>query len=353
MSERPARATRERSSRSSSILQTPVYRRIRLKIFICSTPWLIRFVSDSPAFRRKTAHQNRRNISSNPQRAIAPTLQVKLCATHLFTASLLLKLSIELCDDGGCMEGLRLAGALVILSLIIAPAANSQDKSLNDHALRMMARSEAKHARSRQNLIEILCDQPNFWIELQAIAKRLKTEPAWLLNVMASESSFNPAARNGLPGQTATGLLQFIEDTAQDMGTTTEAIRHMSPVDQLRLVEKYLSPFRGRLNSLSNVYSAVFRGFIAEGGDASAVAPLNNSNKELRIYSLNRWLDFNGDGKITKGELALAALSIGRFQPAAILSGKSPYRSPAYATDRKPEARRTRSIYAGSLDSQQ
>ncbi len=250
------------------------------------------------------------------------------------------------------MERLRPAGAAALLLLMITPAANAQDIGPNDRAMRMIARSETKHIRSRQNLIKILRDQPSFWIELQAIAKRLKTEPAWLLNVMASESSFNPAARNGLPGQTATGLLQFIEDTAQGMGTTTEAIRRMSPVEQLRLVEKYLSPFRGRLNSLSNVYSAVFRGVIAEGGDASVVAPLNNTNKELRIYSLNRWLDFNGDGKITKGELALAAHSDGRFQPAAILSGRSLYRSPAYAADRKPEARRTRSIYVGSLDSQ-
>jgi len=58
-------------------------------------------VSNSPAFRRKTAHQSHRNISSNPQRAIALTLQIKIRATHLFTASLLLKLSIELCNDGG------------------------------------------------------------------------------------------------------------------------------------------------------------------------------------------------------------------------------------------------------------
>ena len=132
-----------------------------------------------------------------------------------------------------------------------------------------------------------------------------------------------------LPGQTATGLLQFIEDTAQGMGTTTEAIRRMSPVEQLRLVEKYLTPFRGRLNSLADVYLAVFRGFIAEGGDTSVVAPLDKSNKERRIYSLNRWLDFNGDGKITKGELALAAFSIGRFQPAAPRSGKSLNRNSA------------------------
>jgi len=170
---------------------------------------------------------------------------------------------------------------------------------------------------------------------------------------MASESSFNPAARNGLPGQTATGLLQFIESTARSMSTTTEAIRRMSPVEQLRLVEKYLTPFRGRLESLADVYLAVFRGFIVGGGDATVIAPLDNSNKEGRVYSLNRWLDSNGDGKITKGELALVALSVGRFQPAAPRSGKSLYRNPAYTADRKPEPRRTHSIYVGSLDPQQ
>jgi Transglycosylase SLT domain len=277
-------------------------------------------------------------------------MPIKLCATHLLAASLLLR---RYCSDKGCMKGMRLTGAAALLLLIIAPAADAQDKEQQRRAMRMIAGAEAKHVRSRQNLIKILRDQPNFWTELQAIAKRLKTEPAWLLNVMASESLFDPEARNRLPGQTATGLLQFIEDTARGMGTTTEAIRRMSPVEQLRFVEKYLTPFRGRLNSLADVYLAVFRGFIVEGGDVTIIAPLDNSNKERRIYSLNRRLDFDGDNKITKGELALAALSVGRFQPAAILSGKSLYRSPAYAIDRKPEARRTRSIYVGSLDSQQ
>jgi hypothetical protein len=236
------------------------------------------------------------------------------------------------------MRGLRPVGAAAIVFLIAAPAAIAQDKTPKDSAMQMIARSEAKHIRSRQNLMRILRDQPSFWIELQAVAKRLKIEPAWLLNVMASESLFNPAARNRLPGQTATGLLQFIEDTAQGLGTTTEAISRMSPVEQLRLVEKYLSPFRCRLNSLADVYSAVFRGFIAEGGNTSVVAPLSNSNKERRIYSLNKWLDFNGDGKITKGELALAAFSIGRFQPAAP------------RLDQKSETLRTRSIYVRSLN---
>ena len=279
-----------------------------------------------------------------------PILQFKLRAIHLPAALLLLKLAVEEFDDGGSMKGLRTAGVAALLSLMVAPAANAQDKGLSYRALQMIARSEAMHIRSRQNLIKILRDHPNFYIELQTIAKRLRIEPAWLLNVMASESLLDPTARNGLPGQTATGLLQFIEKTAQRMGTTTEAIKRMSSVEQLRLVEKYLTPFRGHLNSLADVYLAVFRGFIIEGGDASVVAPLVKSKKEQRVYILNRWLDFNDDGKITKGELALAAFTTGRFQPAAPYAGESPNRNSIAPSDLKPETNRTRSIYVRSLN---
>ena len=140
--------------------------------------------------------------------------------------------------------------------------------------------------------------------------------------------------------------------TAQHLGTTTEAIKRMSPVEQLRLVEKYLTPFRGRLNSLADIYLAVFRGFIIEGGDAIVVTPLVKSKKEQRVYTLNRWLDFNDDGKITKGELALAAFTIGRFQPAAPYVGESPNRDSITLSDQKPEPNRTRSIYVRSLNTQ-
>jgi Transglycosylase SLT domain len=206
-------------------------------------------------------------------------------------------------------------------------------------------RSEAKHIRSRQNLARILRGQPQFWFELHAVAERLKTQPEYLLNVMAVESLLNPSARNSLPGQTASGLLQFIEATAQSMGTTTAAIRRMNPVEQLHLVERYLTPFRGRLNNPGDVYTAVFRGFIVEGSDESAVAPLDKSKKEQRIYALNEWLDFNGDGKITKGELELAALSIGRFYPIIPRASSILDQNPADASDQKTKTYQTRSIF--------
>jgi transglycosylase-like protein with SLT domain len=219
--------------------------------------------------------------------------------------------------SGGCMKDLKLICAILFLLLATTTGLTAQDKQdkKEDSVVRLIARSEPMHLRSRQNLIKILRDHPSFWVELRAVAKLLKTQPAWLLNVIASESLFNPAAHNSLPGQTASGLLQFIKSTAQSMGTTTDTIRRMNPIEQLRLVERYLAPFRGRLNNLADLYMAVFRGFILEGGDTSIVAPLDSSNKEQRIYSLNKWLDLNGDNKITKGELALVALAVGRFSP--------------------------------------
>jgi Transglycosylase SLT domain len=239
----------------------------------------------------------------------------------------------------GIMISLR--SAAIAASLALPAAANAQ--TAGDELSRLFARTEAKHRNSRRNLTEILRSQPQFWIELRAVAERLQTQPAWLLNVMASESMFNPTARNGFPGQTASGLLQFIEATARRMGTTTEAIRRMSPAEQLCLVERYLTPFRGRLNNLADVYLAVFRGAVIDGGDTVVVV---DSNKERRIYALNKSLDLNGDGRIVKGELSLTALSVGRFLPAParttrVKSGKSNLP----AKEGQLPSRSTRSIY--------
>lgn len=247
------------------------------------------------------------------------------------------------------MKGSRSISFAALLLLAIAPAVNAQQKP-NESTLKFIVRSETKNLHSRRNLIKILRNQPGFWIELQAIAKRLKTQPAWLLNVMASESLFDPAARNPLPGQTASGLLQFIEKTAQSLGTTTEAIRRMSPIDQLPLVEKYLAPFKGRLNSQADVYLAVFRGFLVKGDERTVIAPLDQSNDEKRKYILNQSLDLDHDGRITKGELALAAVMMGGFQPASSQSTKNPYHDSAPALDQQSIStnRQTHSIYIRS-----
>ena len=82
-------------------------------------------------FTRRDRTSKRRKNSINLQRAIALTFPIKLRATHLFAASLLLKRPIELCNDRGCMKGLRPAGAAAFLLLMIAPAANAQNEEPN------------------------------------------------------------------------------------------------------------------------------------------------------------------------------------------------------------------------------
>jgi hypothetical protein len=68
-----------------------------------------------------------------------------------------------------------------VTALLVAPTAPAQTEQPDDHARRIVAHSEAKHIRSRQNLLKILSAQPQFWPELLAVAERLQTQPAWLL----------------------------------------------------------------------------------------------------------------------------------------------------------------------------
>jgi hypothetical protein len=70
----------------------------------------------------------------------------------------------------------------------------------------------------------------------------------------------------------------------------------------------------------ADLYLAVFRGFIVNGGPETVVAPLNNSAKERQACSLNKGIDLDGDRRITKEELAMIAFGVGRFsdvQPVA------------------------------------
>ena len=210
------------------------------------------------------------------------------------------------------MRRLILVSATALV-LVMAPKAHAQEMMPQNEMDRLLARTEARAREARLNFNRLIANYPGFLPELQQVAARLGMRPEWLLNVMACESSFVASARNPLPGQTASGLLQFIRQTARSLGTSAAAVRRMSPVEQLRFVERYFTPFKGQLNSLADVYLAVFRGFIMRGGPDTVVAPLNSSSKERQAYSLNRGLDLNRDHRITKNEIALLAFVVGRF----------------------------------------
>ncbi|WP_420408792.1 transglycosylase SLT domain-containing protein [Hoeflea sp.] len=132
------------------------------------------------------------------------------------------------------------------------------------------------------------------------IAKRLRMEPDHLMAIMAFETgrTFDPATVNRA-GSGATGLIQFMPATARGLATTTAALEAMSAIDQLDYVEKYLEPYRGRIGDIQNAYMAVL--YPRAIGKPSGHVLFR---KGSRAYKLNRGLDRNGDGRITKQEAA-------------------------------------------------
>lgn len=77
-----------------------------------------------------------------------------------------------------------------------------------------------------------------------------------MLVVMQAECGLNHQAVNPTSG--ASGLIQFMPSTARGLGTTVEAIRQMSPVQQLVYVEKYFENYKGRMHSVEDIYRVVF-----------------------------------------------------------------------------------------------
>lgn len=101
--------------------------------------------------------------------------------------------------------------------------------------------------------------------EIVRVSDLLGIDPGWLANVINFESKGgDPKARNRI--SRATGLIQFMPCptcTAEDLGTTIDALYEMTGRQQMYYVEKYLtkrakSAPGGRLTSQEDVYMAVF-----------------------------------------------------------------------------------------------
>ena len=119
----------------------------------------------------------------------------------------------------------------------------------------------------------------------------------WLMVCMAFETgeTFSPSIRN--PWSTATGLIQFMAATARQLGTSTTKLAAMSSVQQLAYVEAYFRPYAKRVRSLEDMYLAILwpRGV---GQSLNWVLWVTGT----QAYAVNRGLDLNRDGKVTKRE---------------------------------------------------
>ena len=137
-----------------------------------------------------------------------------------------------------------------------------------------------------------------FAAKVRQIASRLGVPPDYLMAVMWSESRLDPAATN--PEGGATGLIQFMPATAAGLGTSCEALREMSALDQLDYVERFFRPYAPRCHTFGDFYMACF--FPAAIGKEDDYVLQTRKLSAERIARQNPAFDTDRDGRITAGE---------------------------------------------------
>tara|TARA_R110000868_G_scaffold84317_1_gene237733 strand:+ start:222 stop:971 length:750 start_codon:yes stop_codon:yes gene_type:complete len=153
-------------------------------------------------------------------------------------------------------------------------------------------RPEARYETEFKGVVAVpgsLSEDAAFTQRIEALADKRGISASELYKVIQGESGGNPTAQNK---SGATGLFQFMPATARELGTTTAAVKAMSPSEQVDLYDKYLERWN---------YSGSNRLGIMQAAPAFA-----NSSPDTVIYGKNSaawrqnpgWRELNG-GDIT------------------------------------------------------
>jgi AraC-like DNA-binding protein len=149
---------------------------------------------------------------------------------------------------------------------------------------------------------------PDFKKKLEKVASALGVRSADLMAIFKQESGVNPAAVNGTSG--ATGLIQFMPDTARRLGTTTDALKAMDGVQQLDYVYKYFKMTGVGNGDLGDLYMAVFMPKYVGYPNETVLGQNGAPGFSGKVYAQNKGLDRNRDGAITVADVKQ---SVARF----------------------------------------
>jgi hypothetical protein len=154
---------------------------------------------------------------------------------------------------------------------------------------------------------------PDFKKKLEKIARELGTTSGALIAVMKQESGVSPSIQHA---NGATGLIQFMPNTARMLGTTGEELKQMDGVRQLDYVYKYYKMTGVGDGSVGDLYMATFMPKFIGYPDSFVLGQLGggkvpgtNLSSDL-VYKQNKGLDRDHDGKIT---IADVKKSVQRF----------------------------------------
>jgi hypothetical protein len=139
-----------------------------------------------------------------------------------------------------------------------------------------------------------------FLSKVKDIASFLGIDPNWLMFVMWFETAHTLSShiQNRIK---ATGLIQFMPQTAIGLGTTVEDLKAMSNVEQLDFVKKHLAPFRGRYKNFVDLYCAIFWPAAVGKDDSYRI-----TSDQVAVQ--NPIFDINKDKDIEKSEIRAALL---------------------------------------------
>lgn len=133
-----------------------------------------------------------------------------------------------------------------------------------------------------------------FIAKVKKVASNLGIDPNWLMVVMKNESGISSTILNSIG---CVGLIQFCGTTPAHLGTSKEALRTMSNVQQLDYVEKYYQPKAGKYDDFTDLYLYAFLPIMFGKSDDTVIPSQYYAANNL----INR-ADFDKDKKVTLGE---------------------------------------------------
>lgn len=137
----------------------------------------------------------------------------------------------------------------------------------------------------------VLSQDKGFARELARVSNNVGIPSQWLADVMAFETggTFDPAKQN-IGGAPAYGLIQFYDDADRPGGKTIGGrwvsngeLKGMSRVQQMKLVEQYLTPFKGRMREPGHVLEAIFGGSIGQLKDSQGDGDIKFGDYKARL----------------------------------------------------------------------
>lgn len=204
----------------------------------------------------------------------------------------------------------------------LARAMMEVDRGISTH-LRRNSQDSGKLYKAVATALNQIAEQhgakpgltPEFVKEVIRISKEINTAPLQLLSIFSAETGrqFMPKAYESSGG--AVGYIQFTVTAIQQMinqgmnfglkkpeaNAVLDKLAAMKPVEQLRIVEKYLKDnLKGNPGTLLNTYLAVFApAFVGRHPST----PLYTAGGDPAAYSANISLDGNTDRQITADEI--------------------------------------------------